>query len=708
MQRFSRYCVLVVSGLIWASSVSADVRILWDVSQSMVANDPNNRRNAALIRLIESLPESDRAAIWTFGQFVNLLVPHEPVNDRWRQQAISQVDGVQSVAVRTNMGAAFEQAAYDFNFSSYRGPIDVILVTDGQVDISPNPDVNAVERARILSTIVPRYRAANARIHTIAISSQADQSLLRQISEQTGGQFYAINNADGLASSLFAASQLNAPNEAITSEQVLASDVLQSQFSLAQTVRELTVIVEHQRGAIELRHPNGVETSAVNPGSDRWSVGPGFSQVTISNAASGDWRVSGESADIENILVYRDIRLVWLEPTNMTVANGDIVNITAALVDQDNQPITEFADRIGQMSLTVDGQPIAVSVVDGLIRARLLPQRNDQQLTLDLTVDVATFTRGIIGQLRYVDAFNEELLLTETAYEWRVYPNRSLLGDADLQLFATIRYREQETTERFQLSDFGYWAWQLPFDRSEGQYEIELSGTSTLLGVSSDVPTASITLTLPMDPSLADARTPGSIETTSNALSVPDLSQLEPELVVESNADWNDQPLAEEPANQGRSGWLYLLLSLPGVGVLVGAYLFYRRLESKAKASSSEDEMLLGGDEFTELDDIDNLGPDADLDIGNLDDDDMEPPIIDEQYDEDLPPPTVTEAPKANMEDLLEEVGTLDDDPEATDEVVESDDEELFDISSIDDDLADLDLALDGEDPFADETDEKP
>lgn len=525
MQRLCRYWVFVVSWLFLATVSSADVRILWDVSQSMVANDPNNNRNAALIRLVDELPEGDRAAIWTFGQFVNLLAPHEPVNNTWRSQARDQIRGVQSVAVRTNLGAVFEQAAYDFNFSSYRGPIDVILVTDGQVDISPNPEVNAVERARILSTLIPRYRAANARIHTIAISSQADQSLLRQISQLTGGQFYAISNADGLSRSLFAVNQSRQPSSpanTVTAAQATSKEVLQSQFSVVDTVRELTVVVAHQRGAIELRRPNGDTTSAVDPGADRWQVGPGYSQITINNADVGSWQILGELSGLDNVQVFRDLRLVWQEPAMMTVANGSTVNLTAALVDRENNVVSDFAERIGQIELTVNGQPIAASVDAGRIRARLLPRANNESIELSLTIDVGTFTRSISGQLRYADAFNSELLLTDTAYEWRIYPNQSLLGNTELQLQATISHQGQQTTEPLLETELGFWRWQLLFDQPVGSYDVELSGTRNDAGRITEVPKRMITLTLPVDPSLASVRTPGAVQTSEPELVIPD------------------------------------------------------------------------------------------------------------------------------------------------------------------------------------------
>jgi hypothetical protein len=153
----------------------------------------------------------------------------------------------------------------------------------------------------------------------------------------------------------------------------------------------------------------------------------------------------------------------------------------------------------------------------------------------------------------------------------------------------------------------------------------------------------------------------------------------------------------------------YLLLSIPGLLVLVGGYLVYRRFEGKVKNTDTDDDVILGGDEFSSLDDMDALSPDSDLDISSLDDisDDDFPddaPTVDDVIEEDLPTPEQTEAPSVAVEDMLDSESSgsaqVDDDTETDPE------EELFDISSIDDDLADLDLALDGDDPFADDEEE--
>ncbi len=65
----------------------SDIRILIDVSGSMKKNDPNNLRAPALRLLVGLLPNDAMAGTWTFGKYVNMLVPFRNVNAAWNKQA---------------------------------------------------------------------------------------------------------------------------------------------------------------------------------------------------------------------------------------------------------------------------------------------------------------------------------------------------------------------------------------------------------------------------------------------------------------------------------------------------------------------------------------------------------------------------------------------------------------------------------------------
>src|SRR5690554_1275320 len=66
----------------------ADVRIIVDISGSMKETDPENLRRPAVRLLARMLPAGSEAGVWTFGQYVNMLVPHATVDDAWRNTVI--------------------------------------------------------------------------------------------------------------------------------------------------------------------------------------------------------------------------------------------------------------------------------------------------------------------------------------------------------------------------------------------------------------------------------------------------------------------------------------------------------------------------------------------------------------------------------------------------------------------------------------------
>ena len=69
------------SGRLHAAERLPDVRLLIDISGSMRESDPANLRQPALELMLRLLPDGARAGVWTFGEQVNMPVPHGVVDD---------------------------------------------------------------------------------------------------------------------------------------------------------------------------------------------------------------------------------------------------------------------------------------------------------------------------------------------------------------------------------------------------------------------------------------------------------------------------------------------------------------------------------------------------------------------------------------------------------------------------------------------------
>ena len=173
----------------------SDVRIIVDISGSMKDTDPDNLRQPAVRLLARLLPEGASAGVWTFGQYVNMLVPHREVTNAWREMAIQRSAQINSVALRTNLGAAIETASDDYFTDGDLSRTHFILLTDGKVDISDDPAKNTAEETRILDTIVADLIERGATFHPVALS-EAGYSRCAEPGISSGIEYRGPTGAD--------------------------------------------------------------------------------------------------------------------------------------------------------------------------------------------------------------------------------------------------------------------------------------------------------------------------------------------------------------------------------------------------------------------------------------------------------------------------------------------------------------------------------
>ncbi len=124
MQRFGatqpgRWFVMLLFALtVCVSQASqpqkADVRVLIDISGSMIQNDPQNLRRPALRMLAGLLQPGTRAGIWTFGRWVNNLVPVTDVDAAWKERIRSVSNQIKSPGQFTNIELVLEKASADW------------------------------------------------------------------------------------------------------------------------------------------------------------------------------------------------------------------------------------------------------------------------------------------------------------------------------------------------------------------------------------------------------------------------------------------------------------------------------------------------------------------------------------------------------------------------------------------------------------------
>ncbi|MFW5824858.1 MAG: VWA domain-containing protein, partial [Marinobacter sp.] len=262
-----------------------DVRVVVDISGSMKLNDPDNLRRPAVRLLAELLPEGTGTGLWTFGQRVNMLVPHAGLDDAQREALAEGSEKINSVAQRTHIGAAIEQAS-DSWYAPERSleNTHLILLSDGKVDIDPSEARNDRERDRILEELVPRLAAEGLTIHTIALSSEADLDLLGAIADHTDGVAHVADSADEL-SRIFA----DTLGQAAPANEIPLEN---NRFTVDEGVEEFTALIfsgtaPAQRD-LTLVSPDGERYRAAEPGGHlRWARESGYDLITADRPAAG-------------------------------------------------------------------------------------------------------------------------------------------------------------------------------------------------------------------------------------------------------------------------------------------------------------------------------------------------------------------------------------------------------------------------------------
>ncbi|MGM1050200.1 MAG: vWA domain-containing protein [Bacillota bacterium] len=161
-----------------------------DNSGSMEQTDPNQDRYKAAKRMIEEMDSDKQVAVFVFNDSVDLLQPFVQLEDQdVKNQLFAKIDAIQPTQGGTDIGLSLSEAMKHIkdHQDTERGTM-VVLLSDGFSEV----DTNAM---------LADYKAQHIGVHTIGLSQVDAQGsgLLRQIAEETGGQYYDVSDANELS-----------------------------------------------------------------------------------------------------------------------------------------------------------------------------------------------------------------------------------------------------------------------------------------------------------------------------------------------------------------------------------------------------------------------------------------------------------------------------------------------------------------------------
>ncbi|MGH1486602.1 MAG: VWA domain-containing protein [Cellvibrionaceae bacterium] len=654
----------------------SDVRIVIDISGSMKKNDPQNLRRPALDMLVKLLPEGSKAGVWTFGQYVNMLVKHRPVDKGWKQEADSKQQSINSVAQFTNIGEALEKAAYDKSYSTKdQFQTHVILLTDGMVDINRDPNINTKERNRILNDVLPVYKKAGYTIHTISLSDKADKKLMDRLALATNGKSTVAKTADELMSVFLQVFDQAVPKEELPLEG--------NTFATDSSIEEFTALIFRKPGSPETRllTPDQKEysQSTVDPNLN-WYRTDKYDLITIKRPLEGEWRVLAELEPQSRITVVSDLSLV-VKPISANLMANDKVDLSLAL-REDNKVVSR-AEFLELLDIDVDVKHIEVSKKwSKRLSEGLVPGNGVYKTDLDyfsktgtyeiaVTVDGKSFKRRYKHQVNVREPFAIETATVnkdgKTLFKVTVIPQNQSIDFDKTEVVGKLK----DPLGSSQIKNFTYTneqAWELFLTPDEeGIYYLTLRITTTNeRGEAKNIIPKPLSFKYPQ----ADGVFETLVDEEPEPVVIPPAPvEEEPkEDVVEEDIPEEELLEEEEPETDYTQWILYAVLGIVNILIILVIYILYRKLfggSPKIDDDESEDmagEAGAGGDAsappaFEEP-------PMDEMAIDDLDDDDIdlaeEPPA-----DPELDLSSEDEDPLAGLTpEALDDDDAADEDPE--------------------------------------------
>ncbi|MBF0265960.1 MAG: VWA domain-containing protein [Gammaproteobacteria bacterium] len=338
----------------------SNTQVLIDVSGSMKQNDPNNIRIPSLRLLAGLLPNDSKAGVWNFGTTVNPIVATGISNDKWKVLAQQAANSIHSKDLFTNIGQALTEATKQWeeqdakladskpktvsliknNTTTKVKPKTepklitenrhIILLTDGMVDISGDDKKNLQERNKILKELLPELKKLNVKIHTIALSNNADKEFLSKLSTDTDGTYVPSESANDLERIFLHLYEKTTKQDTIP--------LIDNTFTVDDSVYELTLLIfkdkNAKKKASEIVLPSGERYKrSDHPSKVRWFSEKNYDLVTIQKPEVGEWLINASLDPDNRVMVVTNLKIETNRlPNNVFI--GEQIKLDIFLSDQ--------------------------------------------------------------------------------------------------------------------------------------------------------------------------------------------------------------------------------------------------------------------------------------------------------------------------------------------------------------------------------------
>ena len=472
---YSKLSVLCICFLFCQISYAAEskqnsedeLQILIDVSGSMKHTDPNNLRIPAVKLLINLLPNGTKAGIWLFAQKTEALVETGIVNKQWKTKALKKIKQIHSRGLFTNIEDAIQTSAQGWFNSSSKQKRNMILLTDGMVDISKDIMQSAESRERVMVDQVPLLQQADAKVYTIALSENADTELLNKLAFDTNGWFETAQSATQLQKVFFKMFKKAVPLDSVPLKGNL--------FNVDATIKEFSVLVFKavNASATQLVMPGKtIISSADKIDNVSWLNEKNYDLVTIKKPESGEWKIVAEMDPDNQVMIVTDLKF-HLDDIPGHISKNESFELMAYFTDQ--QQLISRGDFLSLIDISIeqmDGEGnknkwkmMPVAGKEGLFSKTIDSVLAKGRYTITVVADGKTFERESVLTIEVVDSpvlVETDVNQNERTVRLTLIPDQAILNTEMMTIQATITQSGKDAVIQ-------------TVDKKQGQWQLEVN-----------------------------------------------------------------------------------------------------------------------------------------------------------------------------------------------------------------------------------------
>jgi len=475
--------ILIFSSPLRAAEID-DIRIVIDVSGSMLKTDPNNLRAPALRMLNGLIPSGSKAGVWTFGEYVNMEVKWGTVNDYWRKQADLGAARIHSRGQFTNIESALKVASSGWHKSDPGTRRNLILLTDGKIDIPGNQAKNETSRNTVMSRFIPELIKKGVKVHVIALSDQTDEVLLKRMALKTGGSFEVAHTADDLQRIFLRMFERATQPDTVPLQG--------NKFTIDKSIKEMTLLV-FRKSAIETRvvQPGGVNHSESSHAANvKWRFEKGYDLITVSKPEEGVWSIVTEEDSDNRVMIVTDLKLV-VQQLPAYITPDKSIDISLELHEQnkkiDKNSFLKFVDfqlehRSSNSSVTQEIRAVVSREISdkGIFQHQLEGPFEEGEHEIIISADARTFSRSKRYTVEVQWPLHVEIEKTEKAgiYQLVIQPREEYIRPDTLSLTVYLKKPDGSQQALIVASEANRYTSTVAADEENGLHQILISFTA--------------------------------------------------------------------------------------------------------------------------------------------------------------------------------------------------------------------------------------